>query len=64
MFCKREVGSVSIGNPGFCLALYLTDLHFRGELQHVSDASKQKVKCESIRAREIGEKCQIVRQTR
>ena len=55
MFCKREVGYVTIGNPGFCLALYLTGLYFRGELQHVNDVSKQKVKCEPIRAREIGD---------
>ena len=29
-----------IGNPAFCLALYLTGVHFRGELQHVGDVSE------------------------
>ena len=42
MFCKRKVGYVTIGNPGFYLALYLTGLHFRGELQHVSDVISKK----------------------
>ena len=26
---------MTFGNPAFCLALYLTGVHFRGELQHV-----------------------------
>ena len=26
---------MTIGNPAFCLALYLTDIHFRGKLQHL-----------------------------
>ena len=50
----REVVYVTIGNPAFCLALYLTGVHFRGELQHVGDASEQKIKCRPIRTREIG----------
>ena len=41
-------------NPAFCLALYLTGLHFRGELHHVGDVSEQKIKCRPIRTREIG----------
>ena len=32
-----EVVYVTIGNLAFCLALYLTGVHFRGELQHVGD---------------------------
>ena len=32
-----EVVYVTIGNLAFCLALYLTGIHFRGELQHVGD---------------------------
>ena len=28
--------------PRFCLFLYLTDVHFRGELQHGGDVSQQK----------------------
>ena len=28
------------GNPAFCLFLYLTGIHFRGELQHVGDVSQ------------------------
>ena len=33
---------------------YLTGVHFRGELQHVSDVSEQKIKCWPIKTREIG----------
>ena len=40
---------VTIGNPAFCLFLYLT-----GELQHVGDVSQQKIKYRPIRTREIG----------
>ena len=35
--CKEEVVYVTIGNLAFCLFLYLTEVHFRGELQHVGD---------------------------
>ena len=45
---------MTIGNPGFFLALYLTGVHFRAELQHVGDVSEQKFKCRPIRTREIG----------
>ena len=45
--------SVTIGNPAFCLALHLTGVHFRGKLQHAGDVSEQKIKCRSIRTREI-----------
>ena len=45
---------MTIGNPAFCLALYLTGVHFRGELQHVDDVSKEKIKCRPIRTRERG----------
>ena len=37
-----------------CLILYLTGVHFRGELQHAGAASEQKIKCCPIRTREIG----------
>ena len=43
-----------IGNPAFCQFLYLTGVHFRGELQHGGDVSQQKIKCRPIRTREIG----------
>ena len=33
---------MTIGNPDFCLALYSTGVHFRGELQHVGEVSAQK----------------------
>ena len=39
---------MTIGNPVFCLLLYLTGVHFRGELQHGGDISQQKVKCRPI----------------
>ena len=44
---------VTIGNPAFCLLLYLISVHFRGELQHVGNVSQQKIKCRPIRTREI-----------
>ena len=50
----QECVSVTIGNPVFCLTLYLTGILFRGELQHVGDVSQQKIKCRPIRTREIG----------
>ena len=43
-----------MGDPAFCLFLYLTDVHFRGELQHVGDVSQRKIKCRPIRTREVG----------
>ena len=42
------------GNPAFCLVLYLTGVHFRGELRHIGGVSEQKFKCRLIRTREIG----------
>ena len=45
---------MTIGNPAFCLVLHLTGVHFRGELQHVSVVSEQKINCGQIRTREIG----------
>ena len=48
-----EVVYVTIGNPAFCVALYLTGVHFRGELQHVGHMGEQKIKCRPIRTREI-----------
>ena len=45
---------VTIGNPAFFLSLYLTALHFRGELQHGGDVNQQKIKCRPIRTQEIG----------
>ena len=51
--CK-EVLYVTIGNPAFCLALYLIGVHFRGELQHFGQVGGQKIKCPLIGTREIG----------
>ena len=45
---------MTIGNPSFCLALHLTRVHIRGELQHVGDVSKQKCNSRPIRTRETG----------
>ena len=45
---------MAIANPAFCLFLYLTGAHFRGELQHGRDVSQQKIKYRPIRTREIG----------
>ena len=49
---------VTIGNPAFCITLYLTGVHFRGEnvrqkLQHVGHVGQQKMKVSPIRTREI-----------
>ena len=49
-----EVVYVPIGNPAFCLALYVTGLHFRGKLQDGGHVGEQKIKCQPIRTREIG----------
>ena len=45
---------VTVKHPAFCLFLYLTGVHFLGELQHGGDVSQQKIKCRPIRTREIG----------
>ena len=49
-----EGAYVTIGNPAFCLLLYLTGVHFRGELQHGGDVNQQKIKRRPIRTSEIG----------
>ena len=45
---------MAIENAAFCIALYLTVIHSRGESQHAGDVSEQKIKCRPIRARTIG----------
>ena len=45
---------MTIGNPAFCLFLYLTGVHFRGELKQGGDVSQQETNCRPIRTREIG----------
>ena len=37
-----ELVYVTVGNPASCLVLYLTGVHFRGELERVGDVSEQK----------------------
>ena len=54
MYLPVEVVYAKIGNPAFCLALFLTCLHFRSELQHVGDFNEQKIKRGPIRTRAIG----------
>ena len=44
---------MTIGYPAFCLTLYLTGVHFRGELQHGDHVDEQKIKCQPIRTRKI-----------
>ena len=34
---------MTIGSPAFCLFLYLTGVHFRGELKHFGGASEQEL---------------------
>ena len=50
---QLEVVYVTVGNPDFCLAFYLTGVHFRGELQHIGHVGGQKIKYGPIRTREI-----------
>ena len=45
---------MTIGNPGFCLALCLTWRTFRGELQYVGDVREQKIKRWPVITWEIG----------
>ena len=45
---------MAIGNTAFCRFLCLTGVHFRGKLQHGGNVSQYKIKCRSIRTREIG----------
>ena len=61
---------VTNGNPAFYLSLYLTGVHFRGELQHVGDVSeksreriKWKIKRRPIKTRESDTRYQIARRT-
>ena len=49
----QEVVYVTIGKSAFCLTLYLTGVHFRGDLQHFGHVGEQKIKCRPIRAQEI-----------
>ena len=53
-FYHYEVVYETIGNPAFCLALYLTGVHFRGTLQLVGHVGGQKIKYRPIRTRKIG----------
>ena len=45
---------MTIGNPAFSLALYLTGVHFQDEFQHVGDVSEQNIKCQPIRTQVTG----------
>lgn len=40
------------GIPTFCLAFYLTGVHFRAKLQPVDHVGEQKIKSRPIRTRE------------
>ena len=44
---------MTIENPAFCLALYLTGVHFQGELQHVGHVGEEKIKWKPIKTHEI-----------
>ena len=44
---------MTIVNAAFCLALYLTGVHFLGELQHAGHVGEPKIKCRPIRIREM-----------
>ena len=53
VFTTTEVVYVTVESPTFCLASYLTGVHFRNELYHVGHVGKQKIKCRPVRTREI-----------
>ena len=40
---SQEVVYVTIGNPAFCLASYLTGAHFQGELQHIGHVGEREI---------------------
>ena len=44
---------MTIGNTAFCLVLYLTGVHFLGELQYCGHVDEKKIKCQPTRIREI-----------
>ena len=44
---------MTIGNPAFCLAFYLIDVHFRGKLQHFVHVGEEKIKRWPIITRQI-----------
>ena len=46
---------MTIGNPAICIGLYLTGVHFRGEVQYFRHLGVQKIKCRPFRTREIGD---------
>ena len=50
---RSKVVYVPIEDLAFYLALYLTSVHFRGKLQHISHLGKQKFKIRPIRTQEI-----------
>ena len=51
---------VTIGHPAFCLFLYLTGVHFRGELQHGGDVvSKKSSVDQSEREKQVVSYCQM-----
>ena len=58
----HEVVHVTIGNPAFCLFLYLTGVHFRGGLQHFGDVTEQKNQV-LTNQNSRNRWCQIVRRT-
>ena len=51
--CRKLSFACMLYCPDFCLFLYLTDVHFRGELRHVCAVSEQKLKYWPIRAQKI-----------
>ena len=53
---------MTIGNPAFCLALYLTGVHFRGKLHHLGQVGEQKNQV-STNQNSKSNWCQIVRGT-
>ena len=48
----KKVVYVTNWYPTFWLTFYLTDVHFRGELQQVDDVGEQKIKCRPVRTRD------------
>ena len=48
LFKRYEGVYVTIVHPAFCFFLYLTGVHFRGDLQHGGDVIQQKISKKSV----------------
>ena len=50
---------MKVGNPAFCLFLYLVGVHFQGELQHVGDVISKKSSVDQSNCWTYYETCKV-----